>query len=477
MKNTYKKVLAGTIAVALLVTTGVWTACRRSVEHGTVAASEKARAQYHCPMHPTYVSDKPGDCPICGMKLVPTESPSPGAAAASPARKIAYYRSPMDPSVRASTPAKDSMGMDFVPVYEDEVQGGAVAGRAVVNLSPERRRVLGLRMEPVRRVSLERTIRTVGRVAADERRLHHIHTKFEAYVEHLHVDYTGKFVRKGEALASVFSPELVATQQEYLLASHAQKQLASSAIPSVARGGVDLLEAARRRLLLWDIRPADIARLEKTGEVRRTLDLYSPVSGFVTAKMAQHGMRVTPADTLFDIADLSHLWVLADVYESDLPAVRVGMPAELGLSYLPGKTWRGSVTYIAPTVEEKTRTIKVRVEVDNADGALKPEMFADVALKTALGEGLVAPESALLKTGERTLVFVDHGDGRLEPREVKVGPKVAEGVQVLSGLSEGERVVTAANFLLDSESSLKAALAVISPAPSPPPPVSTAHAH
>jgi Cu(I)/Ag(I) efflux system membrane fusion protein len=340
-----------------------------------------------------------------------------------------------------------------------------VDGRAVVSLSPERRRVLGLRSEPVSRTSLARAIRTVGRVVPDERRLHHVHTKYEAYIEHLYVDYTGKFVTRGEPLASLYSPELMATQQEYLLAWRAQKQLASSTIPSVSKGGVDLLEAARQRLLLWDIRPADIALLEAKGEVRRTLDLYSPVSGYVTEKLALHGMRVTPVDTLFDIADLSHLWVLADVYESDLPAVGVGMAATLTLSYLPGQTWRGAVTYVAPTVEEKTRTVKVRVEVDNADGKLKPEMFADVVLESALGTGLVVPASALLKTGERTLVFVDLGDGRLEPREVQVGAKVAQGVQVLAGVSEGERVVTTANFLLDSESSLKAALAVISPAP------------
>jgi Cu(I)/Ag(I) efflux system membrane fusion protein len=427
MKTARRTVLLGATAVALVASAGAWTACRRRAS---------------------------------------TQSPLPSAAAASPDRKIAFYRSPMDPSVRSSTPARDSMGMDFVPVYDDELQPSAVAGRALVSLSPERRRTLGLRSEPVRRLELQRTIRTVGRVAADERRLHHVHTKLEAYIEHLYVDYTGKFVRKGEPLASLYSPELVATQQEYLLAWRARGQLASSSIPSVAQGGVDLLAAARQRLLLLDVRPADITRLESTGEVRRTLDLYSPVSGYVTQKTALHGMRVTAADTLFDIADLSHLWVLADVYEADLPAVRVGMPAEVGLSYLPGRTWRGLVTYIAPVVEEKTRTIKVRVEVDNADGQLKPEMFADVALRTALGEGLVVPESALLKTGERTLAFVDHGDGGLEPREVRVGAKVAEGVQVLAGLAEGERVVTAANFLLDSESSLKAALAVISPPPS-----------
>ena len=432
MRNRNKAVVA-TVVAALFAAGGFLAGRRGSDRHEGTPVAE-AKQLYHCPMHPTYVADKPGDCPICGMKLVPIAEAA-GAA----------------------------------PVVGGEIEFATVAGRAVVSLSPDRQRVLGIRSEPVRAVSLEREIRTVGRVAADERRLHHVHTKYEAYIEHLHVDYTGKFVRKGQPLASLYSPEIVATQQEYLLASRARRQLASSSIPSVARGGADMLEAARRRLLLWDIRPADIERLERTGEVRRTLDLYSPVSGYVTAKMAEHGMRVTPADTLFDIADLSRLWVLADVYESDLPAVRLGMPAEIGLSYLPGRTWRGAVTYVAPTVEEKTRTIKVRVEVDNADGALKPEMFANVVLKTALGTGLVAPESALLKTGERTLAFVDHGNGLLEPREVQAGAKVAEGTQVLRGLAEGERVVTGANFLLDSESSLKAALAVMSPAPEPPP--------
>jgi RND family efflux transporter MFP subunit len=466
--TTKRRTILAAAVLALAGGAGVWSACRGGAER-TGVAHDTSKAQYYCPMHPTYVSDSPGNCPICSMKLVKFESPAPGAPAAggSP-RKVAYYRSPMDPAVRSATPAKDSMGMDFVPVYEDELAGGGgVPGRAIVTLSEERRRVLGVRSEPVRRTSLARTIRTVGRVTPDERRLHHIHTKYEAYIEHLHVDYTGMFVKKGQALASLFSPELVATQQEYLLASRARQQLASSALPAVAQGGVDLLEAARGRLLLWDIREEDIARLEATGEVRRTLDLYSPVSGYVTQKMALHGMRVTPTDTLFDIADLSWLWVLADVYESDLAAVRLGMPAELTLSYLPGRTWRGDVTYVAPTVEEKTRTIKVRIEVDNADGQLKPDMFADVLLKSGLGIGLVVPESALLRTGERTLVFADLGEGRLEPREVKVGAKVADGVQVVSGVAEGERVVTAANFLLDSESSIKAALSALQPAGTP----------
>jgi Cu(I)/Ag(I) efflux system membrane fusion protein len=244
-------------------------------------------------------------------------------------------------------------------------------------------------------------------------------------------------------------------------------------VPTVAKGGSDLLEATRRRLLLWDIAPAAIDRLERTGEVKRSLELFSPVSGYVVQKTAVHGMRAMPQDTLFDIADLSHLWVLADVYEQDLASVRLGMPAELSVAYLPGRTWTGSVTWIAPMVDEKTRTVKVRVEVANADDQLKPEMFADVTLRAPAGRAVVVPEGALIRSGERNLVFVDDGRGRFTPREVRLGRKGARGIEVLQGLAEGERVISSANFLLDSESSLKAALAAMgrdgaSPAPGGP---------
>jgi Cu(I)/Ag(I) efflux system membrane fusion protein len=438
-------VMVGVGLAGLLLAEHLRTGAKERATADGASLSAAAHRQYRCPMHPGYVSDRPGECPICGMTLVPFEA------------------APATPSATA------------------------VADRAVVNLTPERRRLLGVRTEPVRRVSLERTIRTVGRVVPDERRLHHVHTKFEAYVEDLYVDYTGKFVKRGQPLASLYSPELLATQQEYLLAWRAGRLGAARGLPGVALGGAALLEAARQRLLLWDIRPQDIARLEETGQVKRTLDLYSDVSGYVVQKMAVHGMRVTPADALFDVADLSRLWVLADVYEADLPSVRVGMTAELGVPYVPGRTWRGAVTYVALAVEEKTRTIKVRVEVDNQDGELKPEMFADVVLKTGLGEGLVAPESALLRSGPRTLVFVDRGDGTLEPRQVLAGSRTPEGVQVLEGLAEGDQVVTSANFLLDSESSLQAALGAISPPPpvgpvparpqALPPPAPAAHRH
>jgi Cu(I)/Ag(I) efflux system membrane fusion protein len=465
MRNTARIGWLG-IGLLVLVTGLTGAACRKAAEHADHAGAVH-EARYHCPMHPTYVSDKPGSCPICGMRLVRTEAPSATASAAtteqavSPRqRKIVYYRSPMDPSIHSDRRAKDSMGMDFIPVYEDELAGAAssVEGRAVVALSPERRQLLGIRSEPVRQQPIEHVIRTVGRVTPDETRIHHVHTKYDAYVERLYVDFTGKFVKKGDPLVALFSPELLATQEEYLLALNARDRLAKSDQPGVAKGGADLLEATRQRLLLWDIAPADIAEIERTGKAKRALDLHSDVSGYVLQKSAIQGMRVMQADTLFDIADLSHLWVLADVYVSDLSTIRLGMRAEVSAAYLPGQTWRGPVTYIAPTVDEKTRTVKVRVEVDNRAAALKPDMYADVLLKTDLGTGLVVPESAVIDAGDRKLVFLDRADGRLEPRQVQIGATLPDGVQVLSGLAPGDRVVTSANFLLDSESSLKAAL-------------------
>ena len=271
------------LAAALLGLVGVGVVsmgCRRSAEH----ASQATATRYQCPMHPKYVAEKPGACPICGMTLVPMAPQGAGATPESARpRTVAYYRSPMDPAIRSASPARDSMGMDFVPVYEDELQpAGTVPGRAAITLSPERRRVLGLRSSPVERMNLQRTIRTVGRVTADERRLHHVHTKFEGYVERLFVDFVGKEVRRGEPLVSIFSPELVATQEEYLLALRARERLAAGGIESVAQGGADLVDAVKRRMLLWDIRPSDIERLERTGTVRRTLDLHSDVDGYVS---------------------------------------------------------------------------------------------------------------------------------------------------------------------------------------------------
>jgi Cu(I)/Ag(I) efflux system membrane fusion protein len=426
--STPVRTAAAILALVALAAAGGAVGCRRETTPAGRSAAAAAKApRYQCPMHPQITSDEPGRCPICGMDLVKVEAEAL-------------------PAPEAATPD--------------------VAGRAAVTLSTERRQLLGVRGEPVHHARLERTIRTVGRVAADERRVHHVHAKVEGYVERLDVDFVGALVRKGQRLLSIYSPELVATQQEYLLAYRARQRLAQSPVETTARSGDDLLEAARQRLLFWDVRPADIAELERSGQVRRTVDLYADHGGFVTQKTVVVGMRVMPSDTLFDIVDLSHLWVMADVYESDLPLIRPGMTGDVTLPYLPGRSWTGAVTNVAPTVDPATRTVKVRLEVGNPGSDLKPDMYADVVLRPSLGTGLIVPESAVIQTGNRSIVFVELGEGRYEPREVQLGPKVEGGVQVIAGLEDAESVVVSANFLLDSESSLKAALGAVRPLPS-----------
>jgi len=437
---------------------------------GKKSATAVAAKKYQCPMHPEIVRDAPGDCPICGMKLVPMEekartgaAATGGTAAPAAARKILLYRSPMNPSETSPIPRKDSMGMDFVPVYADEaeVTAGSPEGLAPVTIDAAKRQLLGLKTIEAHRAPFETSIRTTGRVAPDERRVHHVHTRYEGFVEHVTADFTGKYVKKGEALAFIYSPELYATQQEYLLALRASRALGTSGISSVAEGGRDLLAAARQRLLLWEITPADIERIEKNGEPIRAMPVYAPISGFVTGRTAYHGMKVMPADTLFDILDLSHVWVLADVYEYELPRLSVRQRATMTLSYWPGRVWNGTVTYVYPAVDEKTRTVKVRVELDNPKGELKPEMFADVTIHGSARDVLQVPDDAILESGTRNIVFVSEGEGKLVPREVVVGDHGAGVIEIREGLKEGDVVVRGANFLVDSESRLKAAISAM----------------
>ncbi|MCL4820966.1 MAG: efflux RND transporter periplasmic adaptor subunit [Vicinamibacteria bacterium] len=429
------KVVLVLLSAGVLVGAGYYAGTR----HAPHAGAEAKKELWHCPMHPEFTSDRQQPCPICGMDLVLVDGPGDAPAAAT--------------------------------------GGEVVAGRAPLTLSAEKRQVLGVASEPVKRGEGARTLRTVGVVAVDERRLHHVHTRFEGYVEHLHVDFTGKFVEEGEPLLSIYSPDLVATQQEYLLALKAQREMERRGAPETAAAGRGLLEAARQRLLLWDIPEAELTRLEASGAPQRTLELRSRISGYVVAKNVDHGQRVMPQDTLFEIADLSRLWVLADVYEHDLPNVKLGQPGEITVPSLAGRTFRGTVTYVAPTVEEKTRTVKVRLEVDNPGGILKPDMYVDVTLETGGAPALVVPFAAVIDAGERRLVFLDRGEGRYEPREVRLGARVEGGYQVLAGLDEGDRVVTAANFLIDSESSLEAALRGLKPTPGEAAPAAPAHQH
>jgi membrane fusion protein, copper/silver efflux system len=395
-----------------------------------------------------------------------TASTSPVPTSGTPgARKVLYWTDPMVPGYKSDKPGKSPfMDMELVPVYEEGATAGAagVAGYSTITLSEQRLQAIGVRLGKAETRDLTKSIRTVGRVTFDETLSRQIHAKFEGFIERLFVDYTGKSVRRGQPLLSIYSPELLATQQEYLLAVRAKQQLRSSSNPDVARGGVELYESARQRLLLWDISPAQIDDLEKTGKPQKALTLYSPVDGIVVAKNAVQGGRVMPADTLFEIAGIHRVWVLADVYESEVPFVKLGQTARMTLSYLPGRAWTGKVTFVSPVLDEKSRTVKVRLEFENADEALKPEMYADVALERPLGRAVTVPEGAVLSTGTRAIVFVAKGEGRFEPREVKTGAKVNGTWEIRQGVAPGEEVVTQANFLIDSESRLKSAIAGMS---------------
>jgi len=483
----------GRIAVAIGVAiVGVWVGMdlwqRRGAREAPPTAFTARAVRYYCPMHPTIVSDRPGDCPICGMRMVPIDEgksggsetpahaetprqdvsagahPGPPAEAgpvpAGPAggrRKKIIYRSTMNPSEVSDQPGKDLMGMEMVPEEVEESSAGVAAdGRVPVRLSAQKRQLIGVRTAAVEKSSLTRTIRTVGRVTYDETRLRTVFTKVSGWVEKLYANSTGQAVRAGDPLLTIYSPELVASEQEYLLALRGRDRLARSEV--AADSAERLVASARRRLLLFDLTPQQIAALEESGEVPTAMTLRAPVGGHIIARHVTQGDRIEPGTKLLDIAELSRVWVLADIYEYELPFVRLGQTATMTLSYLPARTFEGRITLIYPVLSETTRTAKVRLEFPNPDFSLKPEMYAQVEIRADLGERLTVPESAVISTGTRDLVFVDRGEGFFEPREVAIGIRLPDRYEVLAGLAAGERVVTSGNFLIDSESKLKAAL-------------------
>lgn len=441
------------LAIALVVVLVARPSSKPSAANTTSAGAKKVLYWIDA-MNPTHKFDKPGKAPD-GMDLVPVYDEA-GSQATQPSaqKKILYWVDPMHPAYRSDKPGiAPDCGMKLVPVYEDG--GGAatstVSGYANVKLTAERRQLIGVQTGMTEMRSLGRSVRTVGRVTADETRLYKITTKFDGYIEKLYVNVTGQEIRKGQPLFSVYSPDLLSTQQDYLLAMRAAKQAPS------------LLAAARQRLLLWDITPAEIRELERTGTARKSVTINSPTNGYVINKIAVDGARVTAGEPLFEIANLDRLWIQADVYEAELQFIRLGAPTTTTLSHIPGRTWTGRVTFIAPTVDPMTRTVKVRTELDNADGAVKPDMFADVVIQQPERRVIVVPDSAVLQTGTRSVVFVVRDDGTFEPREIAVGTKEDEFYEVRSGLAANEKVVTQANFLIDSESRLKSALAQMKP--------------
>ena len=374
--------------------------------------------KYHCPMHPTYVSDKPGDCPICGMRLVPIE--------------------------------------------EEVAPPSELKERVPIKINPEKQQLIGVKKEKVVIRPLKKTIRAVGIIGYNERNLFNFNTKFAGWIEKADSRaFAGKFIKKGTPLFSIYSPELVYAQQEYLVALEAKKKAEETKSADAIAGAEKLVTATRQKLLFLDITEEQINELAKKGEPSKTMWISAPASGFIVDDELTNGKYVVAGETVFKIVDLSKVWVNAEIYEYEIPYLKVDDKvdvADVELSYYPGEIFNGKITYIYPYLNPTARTVKVRVELPNLDYKLKIDMYAKVNFKIDFGTKLALPVEAVLDSGKRQIVFVDKGDGLFEPREVKLGVRVENFYEVLSGVSEGEEVVVSGNFLIDSESRLKAAL-------------------
>lgn len=367
------------------------------------------------------------------------------AAAETPAkkgdRKILYYRNPMGLPDTSPTPKKDSMGMDYIAVYEDEASDES----GTVKVSADRIQTLGVRTEAVTARPMTRTIRAVGRVAFDERKISVVSPRFEGWITKLHVNTTGAAIERGDALFTVYSPDLALAEQEYVIARNAGEAIAAAALS---------------RLRNWEIPAGEIARLKRTGVARDTVEMRAPADGIVVEKTALEGMRFAPGDTLYRVVDFSSVWILADVFEQDLASVHIGGPADASVAAYPGRTFAGTVAFVYPTTDQATRTTKVRVELANPELLLKGDMYATVEIAAPGGAGrvLALPASAVLDNGKRQTVLIDRGEGRFEPRQVKLGARANDYVEIVEGVAAGEKAVVGANFLIDAESNLRAAL-------------------
>jgi multidrug efflux pump subunit AcrA (membrane-fusion protein) len=436
----------------LILAGPAWLAGCNRADHGQSDAQK-----YHCPMHPTVVQDKKGSCPICGMDLVPIKGDKPSVKAAEPAEddtiakvKVGHFYCPMAAEHVQEEPGKCPLcGMKLVEKKPQATASAApVPGLTTVAITAETRQRMGLKLGTVEKRALTGAVRTSARIVANETRQHRVTTKIEGWVEKLFVATTGQAIKKGDPLLTVYSPDLVSAQAEYLIALAGVK----------THGGESLLAASRRRFELWDISDEQIERLEKSGKAEKYLTLYAPATGSVTERMVLAGQKIMPGEPLMVISDLTEIWADADIYQSDLPHVKVGMPVEVALPYWPGQVFTGQVSFITPTLNPMTRTLNARLEIHNPDLLLKPEMYATATLKLEHGEKLAVPTTAVLFTGTRNVAFRDMGDGHLAPAELKLGARSGDYYEVLEGLSEGDKVVISANFLVDSESSMKAAV-------------------
>jgi RND family efflux transporter MFP subunit len=458
---------------ALLALTLLLAGCNPS---GSTSAGASGNAKYHCPMHPTYVSDRPGDCPICNMKLVPiraeegaassARTPSPGSAAHV---QPGQYYCPMDENVVSNAPGLcPECNMKLVLKSDPATHSdhGApstppalVPGRVSIQLSPEKRQLIGLTLAKVERRNLTRTVRLTASVEHDETRYARIAPRFAGWVQQLHVNFTGAPIVQGQPLFTVYSPELFASENEYLVAWRAAQQLRPDAPAPQQNSVTALLESARLRLKLFGVDAAEIRALEQRGQASAELPFVAPFSGHVLVKNATEGQSFMAGETLFEIADLSHLWLRAAVFEFDFPWVTVGQQALIRFPYLKLEAVPARVTFIYPHVDAQTRRAEIRLEIENVQARIRPGMWAEVELPIDGGEKLAVPASALIDTGTRYVAFIEGPDRHLEPREVGVGTRTDDYWEVVSGLREGEQVVRRALFLVDSESQLKAAIA------------------
>jgi Cu(I)/Ag(I) efflux system membrane fusion protein len=414
----------GRVVAALLVGIlagggGVWLAIRGQ-DHDHETTAQKKGTLYQCPMHPTITSDHPGACPICGMKMV-----------------LVGQR------------AEDSKANNTAQVK----------GMAAVTIDPGRQQLIGLRTAKVSKGSVGGTWHTVARIEVAPTHVRKTNVKVEGFVERIFVDFVGQSVRKGQPLFSIYSPALLAAQNEYLLALQTKESLAKGGAAS--ENGDSLVTAARRRLELWDVPASEIARLTSTREPSKTLTLVSPIAGVVTAKNVVQGARLSPGEAPYEITDLGEVWAMADAYESDLTRIQPGMKASLTLAAYPDRVFSGSVAFIDPVFDAKTRTVKVHLHFMNPKRELKPEMFGELTLQGVARDGLRIPADAVIRAGTQDVVFLSTGAGKLEPRVVRIGAKNGDEVEVTGGLELGQEVVTRANFLVDSESQLRASLAAI----------------
>ena len=425
--------------------------------HSTETAGKEETQLWTCGMHPQVIQDKPGNCPICGMKLVPLkQSPEPAAASSPREKKIKYWVAPMDPTYISDKPGKSPMGMDLVPVYEEEKPP-----ETGIRVDPNFIQNFAVRTTIAEKGSIPIVIRTLGTLDYNQKNIVSVNTKFGGWIEKANVNYIGEPVRRGQVLFEIYSPQLVTTQQEYLAAlDYVEKLSANGAKDAVARARA-LLEATHERLHYWDIADDQIAEIKSKRKPMRTLKIFSPVSGIVIEKMGDslEGMKLTPGMNVFKIADVSNVWAEIEVFEYQIQYLKLGQAASITLDAFPGRRWTGKIIYLDPTLNQQTRTLRAYVEINNPDRKLRPEMYANVEIRVPAVSGIVKiPNEAILHTGERNVVIVEKEKGLFEPREVTLGATGEGYSQVTHGVRQGETVVVSSQFLIDSESNLKEAI-------------------